>query len=60
MAVVEWSRIQPLGVEIAGLNSSQYFIFIFSKIFVHLFKTGVTVLLEYVDPAIYTRLVFSL
>jgi len=58
--VVEWSRIQPMGVEIAGSNSSQYIIFIFSNIFVHRFNPRVTVLLDYLDPAIYTRLVFSL
>jgi len=56
--VVEWSRMQPIVVEIAGSNSSQYFIFIFFQHFVHLFNPGVTVLLEYLDPAIYTRLVF--
>jgi len=57
IAVVEWSWMQPIGVEIAGSNSSQYFIFIF---FQHFFNPQVTVLLEYLDPATYTRLVFSL
>jgi len=53
--VVEWLRMQPVGVENADLKSSHYFIFIFSHI---LFNPGVTVLLKYLDPAIYTRLVF--
>jgi len=52
--------MQPVGVEIAGLNSSQYFIFIFSNIFVYFLNPGLTVLLEYFNPAIYIKLVFSL
>jgi len=28
--MVEWLRMQPLGVEISGLNSSEYFVFILS------------------------------
>jgi len=52
IAVIEWLRMPPLGVETAGSNSSKHFTFIF--------LTLVTVLLEYLDPAIYTRLVFSL
>jgi len=54
IAVVEWLRTQPVGVEIAGLNFSQHFS---SDIFVHLFNPWVNVLLEYLDPAIYTMLV---
>jgi len=60
IAVVEWLGMQPVGMEIASLNSSQYFYFIFSNIFMHFCNPEVTVLLEYLDPTIYTRLVFSL
>jgi len=48
--VFEWSRMQPIGVEIAGSNSSQYFIFIFFQHFYAPFNPEVTVLLEYLDP----------
>jgi len=48
--VIIYIGLSPLVVR-SGSNSSQYFIF-------HCFPTfSVTVLLEYLDPAIYTRLV---
>jgi len=52
--MIEWLRMQPIGVEIAGLNSSQF------RHFCTPFYPGITVLLKYLDPAIYTRLIFSL
>jgi len=53
--VVEWLRMQPVDVEIAGLTSSEYFTF-FSTFFVHFLNPGMTVLLDYLNPAI-SRLV---
>jgi len=49
--------MQPVGVEIAGSNSINFFSRHFCALF---FNPNVTVLLEYLNPAIYTRLVFSL
>jgi len=50
--VVEQLRMQLVGVEIAGSNSSQFFF----DIFVH---PRLSILLEYFDPPIYAKLVFS-
>jgi len=51
MAVVEWLRMQPVGV-VRTLAIILFFLH-----FCALFYSGMTVLLEYLDPAIYTRLV---
>ena len=46
--MVQWLRMQVLGMEFPGLNSGK----IFLDIFVYLFYPVVTALLEYLDPAI--------
>ena len=47
--MVQWLRMQVLGMEVPGSNSGQLF---FSTLFMHLFFPPVTALLEYLDPAI--------
>ena len=47
--MVQWLRMQLLGMEVSGLNSDIIF---FSTFFVHLFNPVVTALLEYLDPTI--------
>ena len=54
--MVQWLRMQVLGMEVTGSNSGKFF----PTFFVHLFYPVVTALLEYLDPAIYTCLVFAL
>ena len=46
--MVQWLRMQVLGMEVRGLNSVKFF----PTFFTHLFYPTVTVLLEYFDPAI--------
>ena len=46
--MVQWLRMQVLGMEVLGSNSGK----IFSTFFVHLFYPAVTALLEYLNPAI--------
>ena len=54
--MVQWLRMQVLGMEVPGSNSGKFF----STFFAHLFYPAVTALLEYVDPRFYTCLVFAL
>ena len=53
--MVQWLRMQVLGMEVPGSNSGKLF---FSAFFAHLFNPAVTVLLEYFDPAILHMLSF--
>ena len=46
--MVQWLRMQVLGMEVPGANSSK----VFFDIFAHLFYPAVTPLLEYLDPTI--------
>ena len=55
--MVQWLRMQVLGMEVPGSNSGKFF---FRHFFAHLFYPVVTVLLEYLDPRFYTCLVFAL
>ena len=48
VAVVQWLRMQVLGMEVPGSNSGKFFFF---DIFAHLFYPVVNALLEYLDPA---------
>ena len=43
--MVQWLRMQVLGMEVPGSNSGKSF-------FAHLFYPAVTALLEYLDPVI--------
>ena len=52
--MVQWLRMQVLGMEVPGSNSGKFF----STFFAHLFYPAVTVLLEYFDPAILHMLSF--
>ena len=52
--MVQWLRMQVLGMEIPGSNSGKFFF----DIFAHLFYPMVTALLEYLDPAILHLLSF--
>ena len=54
--MVQWLRVQVLGMEVPGSNSGEFF----SIFFAHLFYPVVTVLLEYLDPEILHMLSFSL
>ena len=54
--MVQWLRMQVLGMEVPGLNSGKSF----SDIFCTPFYPMVTALLEYLDPRFYTCLVFAL
>ena len=47
--MVQWLRMQVLGMEIPGSNSGK---FSFPTFFAHLFYPAVTALLEYLDPTI--------
>ena len=47
--MVQWLRMQVLGMEVPGSNSGKFF---FLDIFAHLFYPAVTALLEYLDPTI--------
>ena len=46
--MVQWLRMQMLGMEVPGSNSGMFF----STFFAHLFYPTVTALLEYLDPVI--------
>ena len=46
--MVQWLRMQVLGMEVPGLNSGK----VLSAFFVYFFNPMVTALLEYLDPAI--------
>ena len=46
--MVQWLKMQVLGMEVPGLNSGK----LFSTFFAHLFYPAVTALLEYLDPTI--------
>ena len=52
--MVQWLKMQVLGMEVPGLNSVFLFLFFlfFPTFFAHLFCPVVTALLEYLDPAI--------
>ena len=52
--MVQWLRMQVLGMEVPSLNSGKFF----STFFAHLFYPVVTALLEYLDPAILHLLSF--
>ena len=54
--MVQWLRMQVLGMEVPGSNSGK--LFFFSTFFAHLFYPVVTALLEYLDPAILHLLSF--
>ena len=54
--MVQWLRMQVLGMEVPGSNSSE--LVFFSTFFAHLFYPAVTVLLEYLDPEILHMLSF--
>ena len=53
--MVQWLRMQVLGMEVPGSNYGKFF---FSTFFAHLFYPVVTALLEYLDPAILHLLSF--
>ena len=53
--MVQWLRMQVLGMEVPGSNSGKCF---FLTFFAHLFYPVVTALLEYLDPAILHLLSF--
>ena len=46
--MVQWLRMQVLGMEVPGSNSGKVFL----TFFVHLFYPMVTALLEYLNPTI--------
>ena len=46
--MVQWLRMQVLGMEVPGSNSGTFF----PTFFAHCFYPMVTALLEYLDPAI--------
>ena len=46
--MVQWLRLQVLGIKVPGLNSGKFFLIYF----VQLFYPMVTALLEYLDPTI--------
>ena len=48
--MVQWLRMQVLGMEVPGSNSGEFFFF--PDIFCTLFYPMVTALLEYLDPTI--------
>ena len=52
--MVHWLRMQVLGMEVPGSNSGKFFF----DIFCTLVYPAVTVLLEYLDPAILHMLSF--
>ena len=52
--MVQWLRMQVLGMEVPGSNPGK----LFSTFFAHLFHPVVTALLEYLDPAILHLLSF--
>ena len=52
IAVVQWLRMQALGMEVLGLNSGHDQFIFFSTFFMHLFFPPVTALLEYLYPVI--------
>ena len=54
--MVQWLRMQVLGMEVPGSNSGKLFL----TFFAHLYYPVVTALLEYLDHVIYTCLVFAL
>ena len=54
--MVQWLRMQVLGMEVPGSNSGKFFF----DIFCTPFYPVVTALLEYLDPRFYTCLVFAL
>ena len=53
--MVQWLRMQVLGMEVPGSNSGKLF---FSTFFAHFFYPVVTALLEYLDPVILHLLSF--
>ena len=59
IAVVQWLRMQALGMEVLGSNSG-HDQFIFFQQFYALFCPPVTALLEYPDPAILHLLSFCI
>ena len=54
--MVQWLKMQVLGMEVPGLNSVFFFFCLFflffPTFFAHLFYLVVTALLEYLDPVI--------
>ena len=54
--MVQWLRMQVLGMEVPGSNSGK----LFFNIFCTHFLPAVTALLEYLDPVILHLLVFAL
>ena len=56
VAVVQWLRMQVLGMEVPGLNSGKLFLTFFCTPFLPV----VTALLKYLDPMIYICVVFAL
>ena len=46
--MVQWLKMQVLGMEVPGLNSGKFFL----TFFAHLFYHALTALLEYFDLAI--------
>ena len=53
--MVQWLRMEVLGMEVPGSNSGKLF---FLTLSAHLFYLVVTALLEYLDPAILHLLSF--
>ena len=54
VAVVQWLRMQVLGMEVPGSNFGKFFF----NIFAHIYYPVVTALLEYLDPVILHLLSF--